>query len=59
MALLKLLKPDILVLGEDETLDPVVERDNVESYGGSVHIVKVASQVSTTTTIDNIVGRFR
>ena len=59
MALLKLLRPDIFVLGEDETLGPVVGRDTVESYGGSVHIVKMASKVSTTATINHIVARFR
>ena len=57
-SLLKLLKPDRLVIGEDRTLDRVVGRDEVESYGGSVHIVKDALKVSTTATIDSILDRY-
>ena len=59
ISLLKLLRPHILVQGEDHTHETVAEREVVEGYGGSVHIVKVASRVSTTETIDRIVDRFR
>lgn len=59
LSLLKTLRPDILVKGEDYTPDTVVGRDEVESYGGSVHIVPFASDVSTSATINSIVDRFK
>ena len=59
ISLLKLLKPDILVQGEDPSSETVLGRDEVESFGGSIHIVKFASEVSTTTTIKSIAERFR
>jgi D-beta-D-heptose 7-phosphate kinase/D-beta-D-heptose 1-phosphate adenosyltransferase len=45
--LIRALRPDILVKGSDYSLDAVVGRSLVESYGGSVRLVEVAPGYST------------
>lgn len=47
LQLLEILKPDILVKGADYTLDEVVGRDLVESYGGHVALVPLIEGYST------------
>lgn len=42
------LQPDILVKGSDYTLEQVVGRELVESYGGSVRLVELLQGYSTT-----------
>jgi len=42
------LKPDILVKGADWSKDKIVGKDIVESYGGSVKVVKYVKGYSTT-----------
>lgn len=46
--LIDALKPDILVKGADYTIETVVGREIVESYGGKVHIVDILEGHSTT-----------
>lgn len=52
--LIELLKPDILVKGDDYRIDQVVGKDIVEQYGGRVELVRVLQGRSTTTIIDRI-----
>ncbi len=48
LALIKNLKPDVLVKGEDYKLEEVVGREFVESYGGEVRLAKLLEGYSTT-----------
>jgi D-beta-D-heptose 7-phosphate kinase/D-beta-D-heptose 1-phosphate adenosyltransferase len=52
--LIEELKPTVLVKGGDYTLDGVVGRDLVESYGGRVELVEFVSGKSTTNIIEKI-----
>jgi D-beta-D-heptose 7-phosphate kinase / D-beta-D-heptose 1-phosphate adenosyltransferase len=58
LALIQLLRPDILVKGGDYTPETVVGRDEVEAYGGTVAIVPYVPGVSTTGIIENILQRY-
>jgi len=42
------IKPDVLVKGSDYSIDQVVGRDLVESYGGKVVLVELVPDTSTT-----------
>lgn len=53
-ATLERLKPDVLMKGGDYTLDQVVGRDFVESYGGRVLTLPLREGYSTTATIAKI-----
>jgi D-beta-D-heptose 7-phosphate kinase / D-beta-D-heptose 1-phosphate adenosyltransferase len=57
LTLIKLVRPDVLVKGGDYTPETVVGRDEVEAYGGKVHIVPYVSGVSTTAIVNSIVQR--
>jgi D-beta-D-heptose 7-phosphate kinase/D-beta-D-heptose 1-phosphate adenosyltransferase len=46
--LLGSIKPDVLVKGADYSIDQVVGRDLVESYGGKVVLVELVPDTSTT-----------
>jgi D-beta-D-heptose 7-phosphate kinase/D-beta-D-heptose 1-phosphate adenosyltransferase len=59
LALIKLVRPDVLVKGGDYTPETVVGHDEVEAYGGTVHIAPYVSGVSTTAIVDSIVQRHR
>ena len=48
------IKPDILVKGGDWTVDTIVGRDIVESYGGTVLSLPLTAGVSTTAIVKNI-----
>ncbi|MEN6440738.1 MAG: bifunctional D-glycero-beta-D-manno-heptose-7-phosphate kinase/D-glycero-beta-D-manno-heptose 1-phosphate adenylyltransferase HldE [Syntrophobacter sp.] len=48
LALIERLRPDILVKGSDYTIDRVVGKDRVESWGGRVELVTVLAGHSTT-----------
>lgn len=48
LTLIDLLRPDILVKGNDYTPDTVVGRDVVASYGGKICIVSLLENYSTT-----------
>lgn len=47
LGLIDTLKPDILVKGADYTIENVVGREVVESYGGKVHLVNILEGHST------------
>ncbi|CAI7996500.1 Bifunctional protein HldE [Geodia barretti] len=59
LALIKSLKPDVLVKGSDYTLETVVGREEVEASGGSVHLIPYIEGVSTTELIDELLQRYR
>jgi D-beta-D-heptose 7-phosphate kinase / D-beta-D-heptose 1-phosphate adenosyltransferase len=54
--LIKLVKPDVLVKGEDWKDKGVVGREFVESYGGKVMLAKLVEGKSSTNTIDKMRG---
>jgi D-beta-D-heptose 7-phosphate kinase/D-beta-D-heptose 1-phosphate adenosyltransferase len=51
MALIALLRPDVLVKGADYTVDTVVGAELVQGYGGRVLLADLAAGHSTTDTI--------
>ena len=55
MELLKRVKPDYLLKGADYSLDQIVGRDFVESYGGKVLTVPLVQGRSSS----NIIGKIR
>ncbi len=57
MKLIEALRPDVLVKGGDYSLERVVGRDFVESYGGHVELVPVVEGFSTTDLVRRIVER--
>ena len=59
LELIRLLKPQILAKGGDYTLDTVVGREIVESYGGRVELVRFVDGKSTTNIIENILEKYR
>lgn len=54
LALIRHLRPDVLVKGGDYGPDTVVGRDDVESWGGRVVIVPLRPGQSTTSIIDKL-----
>lgn len=50
------VKPDILVKGGDWTVDTIIGRDIVESYGGKVLSLPLTAGVSTTSIVNGIVS---
>ena len=59
LALIKSLKPDVLVKGGDYTLETVVGRKEVEASGGTVHLIPYIEGVSTTELINKLLQRVR
>ena len=53
-ALIRLLRPNVLVKGGDYTLDKIVGAPFVASYGGTVEIIPFVTGYSTTSIIDRI-----
>jgi D-glycero-beta-D-manno-heptose 1-phosphate adenylyltransferase len=53
-ALIKLLKPDVLVKGGDYNIKTIVGADFVQSYGGKVEIIPFVQGYSTSSIIDRI-----
>lgn len=51
------VRPDILVKGQDYTIEQVVGRDVVESGGGRIALVPLLPERSTSALIDRITGR--
>lgn len=51
--LISLIKPDILLKGNDYTLDTVVGKDIVHSYGGNIKLTPILEDIS----ISHIIGR--
>jgi rfaE bifunctional protein nucleotidyltransferase chain/domain len=54
LALIRRLRPDVLVKGGDYIPDTVVGRDDVESWGGRVVIVPLRAGQSTTAIIEKL-----
>lgn len=57
MALIEIIRPDVLVKGGDYTLQEVVGRDFVEGYGGRVELVPIVAGFSTTELVRRIAQR--
>jgi len=55
--LVKEVRPDILVKGQDYTVDGVVGHEFVSSYGGKVALAPIEHQYSTTKIIKTIIER--
>ena len=53
------LIPDILVKGEDWSIENIVGRDIVEANGGKVETIKFVNNQSTTNIIKTILERFK
>ena len=54
MELLRLLRPDVLVKGNDYSEAEVVGADFLKTYGGVVHLVPIRPGVSTTRLVEQI-----
>lgn len=54
-SLIEIIKPDVLVKGEDYLGKEVVGQDIVESYGGQVKLVDLKPGLSTTNIIEKII----
>ena len=54
LALLELLRPDVLVKGADYTIDQVVGAKEVQSWGGSVVLAELADGHSTTGIVERM-----
>lgn len=52
--LLEVIKPDVLVKGGDYTVDEVVGADIVKAYGGTVKVLGLVENSSTTAIVDKI-----
>jgi D-beta-D-heptose 7-phosphate kinase / D-beta-D-heptose 1-phosphate adenosyltransferase len=50
------IKPDVLVKGADYSIDQVVGRELVESYGGKVALVELVPDTSTTHIVNRLKG---
>ncbi len=48
------LQPDVIVKGNDYTIDQVVGREIVESYGGRVELVELMKGISTSNIVEKI-----
>jgi D-beta-D-heptose 7-phosphate kinase/D-beta-D-heptose 1-phosphate adenosyltransferase len=59
LELISLLKPDVLVKGGDYSIDGVIGRDLVESWGGTVQLVEFVGGRSTTSLIDQIIDSYQ
>ena len=52
--LIKLIKPDVLVKGKDYKIEDVIGKDIVEKNGGSVELIDIVENVSTTAIANQI-----
>ncbi|MBI4208572.1 MAG: D-glycero-beta-D-manno-heptose-7-phosphate kinase [Deltaproteobacteria bacterium] len=57
--LIRAVRPDVLIKGADYSLDGVVGRGFVESYGGRVELIPLVENRSTSKIIEQIVERYR
>ncbi len=58
MALIEIVRPDVLVKGGDYAIDEVVGRSFVESYGGRVELVPIVEGFSTSDLVRRIVDKY-
>lgn len=56
LALIQVLRPNILVKGGDWSTERIIGKELVESYGGSVHSIPLVPYVSTTTIVTRILS---
>ena len=56
LELIKILKPDLLVKGSDYSIDEIVGRESVESYGGKVLSIELKAGYSTSSLIEKILS---
>jgi D-beta-D-heptose 7-phosphate kinase/D-beta-D-heptose 1-phosphate adenosyltransferase len=56
LALIRLLRPDVLVKGADYARDAIVGANEVEGWGGRVVRVPLVSDKSTTTLLERLRG---
>jgi len=59
LELIKKVKPDILVKGEDWKDKGVVGEDFVKTYGGKVKLIKLLPNISTSIIIDKILKAYK
>jgi D-beta-D-heptose 7-phosphate kinase/D-beta-D-heptose 1-phosphate adenosyltransferase len=57
LKLIEAARPDVLVKGADYSLDGVVGRELVESWGGEVRLADLVEGHSTSATIDKLARR--
>jgi D-beta-D-heptose 7-phosphate kinase/D-beta-D-heptose 1-phosphate adenosyltransferase len=57
--LIRALRPDVLVKGDDYKLEEVVGRDIVEGYGGRVVLIPIVKGLSTTRTVEKILEQHK
>jgi rfaE bifunctional protein nucleotidyltransferase chain/domain len=57
--MIKQLVPDILVKGEDWSIENIIGRDIVETNGGKVETIKFVNYQSTTNIIKTVLERFK
>ena len=56
MSLLQLIRPDVLVKGNDYSESEVVGAEFLQSYGGVVRLIPVRQGISTTRLVERIRG---
>ena len=52
------LRPDLLIKGDDYSIDQVVGREIVEAYGGRIELIPLVQGQSTTKIVQSIIDRF-
>jgi D-beta-D-heptose 7-phosphate kinase/D-beta-D-heptose 1-phosphate adenosyltransferase len=57
--LIRQIKPDILVKGDDYKVDDVVGKEIVEGYGARVELIPIVKGLSTTNTVEQILEKHR
>lgn len=57
--LIKEIKPDVLVKGQDYTVEGVVGHEFVQSYGGKVILAPIEHKYSTTSIIEEILKKYK
>jgi len=53
------VRPDILVKGDDYKMDEVVGREIVEGYGARVELIPIVHGLSTTGTVEKILANHK
>ncbi|MGI9075992.1 MAG: D-glycero-beta-D-manno-heptose 1-phosphate adenylyltransferase [Gemmatimonadaceae bacterium] len=56
LALIRALRPDVLAKGGDYSLETIVGRQDVESWGGEVVVIPLTPRQSTTSIIERMRG---
>ncbi|MFQ5672773.1 MAG: D-glycero-beta-D-manno-heptose-7-phosphate kinase [Nitrospinales bacterium] len=57
--LIREIRPDILAKGDDYKINEVVGREIVEGYGARVELVPIVKGLSTTQTVNKILGKLK